>query len=418
MYESADSGTEIKKAVIGPVNAAVESFTVTFDLNGKTGTAPSPQKVEKGKTATKPADPKVEGFTFKAWCTDKEGKKEYDFSTAVNADITLYAKWEKAEDPAPVPDPLDGGKSPLDSVPELIAGVTTDLYLVKGQKFSIGQGWYVDKDSKKKVSISKKGAFKAKAEGEAVIKCGSGASYWEVKLHISKPKMEKKSLKIQLETATEVKQEQIVFDYDKANLDVLWYSANPDVVTVDDTGKVTTVGKGSSKVTAYINGSAYTCNVTVKEKEGLQKRTLHVAVDGKKNISVKGLKKPEWKPSEEGIVEIKGNKIKGLKAGNVDLSFTQGDITYTVAVTVEDINMSGTGLKPGKPNKYTIDELKIGESTKLAFTAVDQDVVFKSSKPDIAFIDEDFNVVIRNKGKAKFTAKINGKSVTISVNVK
>ena len=34
------------------------------------------------------------------------------------------------------------------------------------------------------------------------------------------------------------------------------------------------------------------------------------------------------------------------------------------------------------------------------------------------FIDEDLNVVIRGKGKAKFTAKINGKPVTITVNVK
>ena len=44
--------------------------------------------------------------------------------------------------------------------------------------------------------------------------------------------------------------------------------------------------------------------------------------------------------------------------------------------------------------------------------------MFKSSKPDIAFIDEHLNVVIRNKGKAKFTAKVNGKTITISVNVK
>ncbi len=402
------------------VGVTVETCTVTFDLNGKEGTAPSPQKVEKGKTATKPADPKTDGFTFKLWCTDKEGKKNYDFSMAVNADITLYAKWEKAEEPGPTPDPLEGGRSALDPVPELIPGETAELYLVKGQKFNIGQGWYIDKadkDSKKKVSISKKGAFKAKAEGEAVIKCGSGAAAWEVKLHISKPKMEKKSLKIQLETATDVKQEQIAFNYDKTNLNVLWYSSNPDVVTVDDTGKVTTVGKGSSKVTAYINGSAYTCTVSVKEKEGLQKRTLHVAKDASKTISIKGLKKPEWKTSEEGIVEIKKNKVTGIKAGTADLSFTQGDITYTVTVIVEDLGMSGTGLKPGKTNKYTIDELKIGDTAKLSFAGVEQDTVFKSSKPDVAFIDENGHIVARSKGTSKLTTKINGKTITITVKV-
>ncbi len=406
------------------VEASADTFTVTFVLNGKSGTAPAAQTVEKGKTVSKPADPKADGFVFKAWCTDKEGKKEYDFSTPVTANITLYAKWEKAEEPVPGPDPIDGGKSALDPVPELIPGVTKDLYLVKGQKFNIGQGWYVDKadkDSKKRVSISKKGAFKAKAEGEAVIKCGSGAEAWEVKLHISKPKMDKKSLKIQLETETEVKTEKIGFTYDKDNLDVLWYSANPDVVTVDDSGNVTTVGKGSSKVTAYINGSAYTCTVTVKEKAALLERTLHVAKGATKTISIKGLEKPQWEESVMDIVSVKKNKVTGLNAGTTVLSFTQDEKVYKVTVIVEDLTMSGTGLKAqGKPgsNKYIIDELKAKDETILSFAGVTQSVVFKSSKPDIAFIDEDLNVVIRNKGKAKFTVKINGKPVTISVNIK
>ena len=406
------------------VEASADTFTVTFDLNGKSGTAPAAQTVEKGKTVSKPADPKADGFVFKAWCTDKEGKKEYDFSTPVTANITLYAKWEKAEEPVPGPDPIDGGKSALDPVPELIPGVTKDLYLVKGQKFNIGQGWYVDKadkDSKKRVSISKKGAFKAKAEGEAVIKCGSGTEAWAVNLHISKPKMDKKSLKIQLETETEVKTEKIGFTYDKDNLDVLWYSANPDVVTVDDSGNVTTIGKGSSKVTAYINGSAYTCTVTVKEKAALLERTLHVAKGASKSISIKGLKKPKWDESVKDIVSVKKNKVTGLNAGTTVLSFTQDEKVYKVTVIVEDLTMSGTGLKAqGKPgsNKYIIDELKAKDETILSFAGVTQSVVFKSSKPDIAFIDEDLNVVIRNKGKAKFTAKINGKPVTISVNIK
>ncbi|MBQ9867579.1 MAG: InlB B-repeat-containing protein [Lachnospiraceae bacterium] len=404
--------------------ASVDTFTVTFDLNGKSGTAPAAQTVEKGKTVSKPSAPSAEGFKFVAWCTDKEGKNEYDFSTPVTADITLYAKWEKAEEPVPGPDPIDGGKSALDPVPELVAGVTKELYLVKGQKFDIGQGWYVDKadkDSKKRVSISKKGAFKAKAEGEAVIKCGSGVEAWEVKLHISKPKMDKKSLKIQLETETEVKTEKIGFTYDKDNLDVLWYSANPDVVTVDDSGNVTTVGKGSSKVTAYINGSAYTCTVTVKEKAALLEHTLHVAKGASKSISIKGLKKPQWEDSVKDIVSVKKNKVTGVSAGTTVLSFTQDEKVYKVTVIVEDLTMSGTGLKAqGKPgsNKYIIDELKAKEETILSFAGVTRAVVFKSSKPDIAFIDEDLNVVIRNKGKAKFTAKINGKPVTISVNIK
>lgn len=53
----------------------------------------------------------------------------------------------------------------------------------------------------------------------------------------------------------------------------------------------------------------------------------------------------------------------------------------------------------------------------LSFASMDQPVVFKSTKPDIAFMDENGNVEARSKGKGKFTAKINGKTITITVKV-
>ena len=83
--------------------------------------------------------------------------------------------------------------------------------------------------------------------------------------------------------------------------------------------------------------------------------------------------------------------------------------------------MKGTGLRTqGKTgsNKYIIDELKANDKTKLSFEGVTQPVVFKSSKPEVAVIDENLNVEIRGRGRTKFTAKVNGKTVTITVNAK
>ena len=79
------------------IDEKAESFTVTFDLNGKPGTAPSAQTVEKDKTATEPGIPKTEGFTFTGWYKEKECRTKYDFATPVTADITLYAGWESGE---------------------------------------------------------------------------------------------------------------------------------------------------------------------------------------------------------------------------------------------------------------------------------------------------------------------------------
>lgn len=71
---------------------AIEKVKVTFDLNYD-GSENSLVEVEKGKAVSKPTDPKRTGFSFQGWFIDKDATKEYDFSSAVNSDITLYAGW-------------------------------------------------------------------------------------------------------------------------------------------------------------------------------------------------------------------------------------------------------------------------------------------------------------------------------------
>lgn len=46
-------------------------------------------------SVAKPADPTREGYTFAGWYTDEACTEAYDFSVAVTADMTLYAKWVK-----------------------------------------------------------------------------------------------------------------------------------------------------------------------------------------------------------------------------------------------------------------------------------------------------------------------------------
>lgn len=69
--------------------SAVTNFTVTFNSDG--GTAITPQTVRKGSLATRPADPQKEGYIFLGWFISDD---LYDFSTPVNSNITLTAKWE------------------------------------------------------------------------------------------------------------------------------------------------------------------------------------------------------------------------------------------------------------------------------------------------------------------------------------
>ncbi len=416
-----DANGNIAKNVKISVKSGVETKTVTFDLNGHGGGTIIPRVVGKGDKVCRPADPSDQNLVFSDWYTEAACTNKYNFDTPVNDDLTLYAGWVE---PTELPDPIYSSGSALDPVPSLVPGTTTDLYLVKGQKFTAGKGWNVDKEGKKIISISKKGVFNAKKEGTAVITCGSEKNPYSVTVHVSAPKLETKSLKLEIDKADAIVSDQIVLNYDHENLDkVLWHSASPDVATVDQNGKVTAVSKGTAKVSAYINGKAYTCSVSVKEKVSAEKRTIHIAnVKGaSKTISIKDLKKPVWSASDEGIVTIKNNKkIIPANPGHTVLTASGNELTYSVDVFVEDITLtddSGFMTAAKGKNKYDL-KMAVGEDTFVNLNeSVEQDVIFKTSKPDVAFIDEYGSVRARSKGKCKFTAKIDGKTVTINVTV-
>lgn len=70
------------------------SYIVTFDTQG--GSAVSPQGVTAGGKATKPGDPTKAGYTFGGWYKDAACTEEFSFDSAINADTTVYAKWEEA----------------------------------------------------------------------------------------------------------------------------------------------------------------------------------------------------------------------------------------------------------------------------------------------------------------------------------
>ncbi|MGE9912503.1 InlB B-repeat-containing protein [Collinsella sp. SGI.241] len=70
-----------------------QAHRVKFDARG--GSATGDQTPASGSTVTKPADPTREGYTFGGWYTDEACTEAYDFSAAVTADMTLYAKWTK-----------------------------------------------------------------------------------------------------------------------------------------------------------------------------------------------------------------------------------------------------------------------------------------------------------------------------------
>ncbi|MBB6633053.1 InlB B-repeat-containing protein [Cohnella thailandensis] len=75
----------------GVVRKLVPFYKASFESNG--GSAVAAQNVDPGDVAAEPAAPTKTGHTFGGWYADAAFTTLYDFSAAVNEDLTLYAKW-------------------------------------------------------------------------------------------------------------------------------------------------------------------------------------------------------------------------------------------------------------------------------------------------------------------------------------
>ncbi len=117
----------------------INKYTVTFNSYGGTPVPPA-QEVEYGLTATEPATaPTKTGYTFDGWYL---GDEKYDFSDAVEQNITLYANWEKNIYTVTYTDGVDGEEVFADQTYRVPFEDTTPAF--KGTKTRAGYvfaGW-------------------------------------------------------------------------------------------------------------------------------------------------------------------------------------------------------------------------------------------------------------------------------------
>ena len=75
----------------------LDFHTLTFDTMG--GSTIAPVTVRHGNAVARPADPTKDKYTFIGWYVDPEFTEEYDFATVLEADKTIYAKFELTSTP-------------------------------------------------------------------------------------------------------------------------------------------------------------------------------------------------------------------------------------------------------------------------------------------------------------------------------
>ena len=134
-----DFNTPVTENITLTAKWNINKYTVTFNSYGGTPVPPA-QEVEYGLTATEPATaPTKTGYAFDGWYL---GDEKYDFSDAVEQNITLYANWEKNIYTVTYTDGVDGEEVFADQTYRVPFEDTTPAF--KGTKTRAGYvfaGW-------------------------------------------------------------------------------------------------------------------------------------------------------------------------------------------------------------------------------------------------------------------------------------
>ncbi len=386
--------------------------------------------------------------------------------------------------------------SAMDTQPD-ITEETENLTLVVGQKFVLdGGGW--ESNSPSYLSVSKKGVVKAKkAYPNLLLIQRANGTVRTIKVAVVKPGIPK-------DNSIYVGSSYIIPLSVTGDLPVTWVSSDPYVASVSPDGEVYGISNGKTTITAYINGVAFNCRITVKAAntngkdftstvdlvpmqsvaikasgfkaanatwtsdlpalpashlgknvvfenavvritksgkitaigEGTTQikgvnggasisftvvvsapitQIVHLNYNSSKTIKLYGTKGViNWKADNNNVV-INKNRITGYLAGSTTLTADYENFCYKIIVYVEIPTLTTSKVSGSFP-KYSLN-MKVGDTVELQEKQMYQNVLYRSNKNDIAFVDEEGVITARKAGKATITAKVNGKKVTITVNV-
>ena len=202
---------------------------------------------------------------------------------------------------------------------------------------------------------------------------------------------------------------------------VVWSSSNEAVATVEN-GKITAVGGGKATITATAGKVSAACEVTVTvpakgisliESITLEKgaeKTLTATVDPENSTD-----KVVWSSSDNTVATVDENgKVTAKAVGEATITATAGTATATCKVTVV---ISATGVTLNK----TAITLEKGTAETLTATVAPENstdkVVWSSSAPTIAEVDQNGKVTAVGGGKATITATAGKVSASCEVTV-
>lgn len=271
-----------------------EVVKVTFDSDG--GSEVKEIELAKGQTTPAPIAPTRDGYTFVGWYL---GDEEFTFADPIEEDITLRAKWEKAEtpqsdknestrpqEPAQPNNGNSNNSGSQQSKPRASALSAANQEMKAGSTLNVTVG-VVPESAEYRLSASSSNGNVATCHVVSGnrLNCGTanstGSTLITVRDEIS-GRMTSFTITVKPTTPsvvpvsgvtvsgntglkvgeTTVFSAQVLPD-NAANKTVTWSSSDTSVATVDASGNVTAVGQGTAVITATADGVSGTLMVTV-----------------------------------------------------------------------------------------------------------------------------------------------------------
>ena len=201
--------------------------------------------------------------------------------------------------------------------------------------------------------------------------------------------------------------------------DVTWSSKNPNIATVDESGMVTGVKKGTASIVATAaDGSKVTGTALITVTQpvtsiSITQADIPVVVGRTAQAKIQVLpaeandKTVTWSTSDTSIATVRNGQISGVKAGVCTVTCTSNsnpEVSASATVTVSQLVTKIVNVND--PSELT---LKTGESGQLKWSvqpddATNKGLTFKSLAPKVATVDANGVVTAVGRGTATITA--------------
>lgn len=209
---------------------------------------------------------------------------------------------------------------------------------------------------------------------------------------------------------------------------VTWSSSAPEIADVDQQGNVVAHRIGTSSITARCGEFTATCDVTVIALiEGIYLDQSEMMIDrgtvGQITASIVPLDTTEdktvvWTSSDPDVATVDSTgKVTAQKIGTATITARVGEHTascsVTVAALIHNITLDQTAFKLNKGEGHqfsvTIDPPD---------TTEEKTVIWSSSNPEVAVIDNDGNLLAIAPGNTTVTAQIGTHTAACNVRVR